>query len=292
MVIGLELAGSFGQDAGWTMEKLIALAQQADRSAIDFLILPDPIAGLDGGEAWPDATILAGYLASMTQRLGLILAATTGGHQPYNLARRLASLDLISQGRIGWCLTMGEAEPEAAAFSGAIRLPQGNPPARIAEFAQIVAGLYQSWDADALLIDREAGRFIDPAAMHELNHQGDFFSVRGPLNVMRSPQDRPMLLLRGKNLVALQGIAALVDAIIVDGAQVAAGDKPALREISFEELKQSQILSDDRQDLLVKVKSAHEAETCLQLLKTHAALDPQAATLRGRFGGTSKGVSQ
>ena len=180
---------------------------------LDFVIVPDLIAQGDGSGSWPDATILLGFLAASTQRISLIAATSTGGHQPYNLARRLASLDMISSGRIGWCLSTGQDVAEQAAFSGAIRMPDGNTPERVTEFIQVVEGLWHGWDAGALVIDKAGGRFIDPAKMHALEHQGVFFSVAGPLNVMRSPQDRPVLALRAKDADLLGSVAGLAASV-------------------------------------------------------------------------------
>ncbi|TIV05886.1 MAG: LLM class flavin-dependent oxidoreductase, partial [Mesorhizobium sp.] len=116
---------------------------------------------------------------------------------PYNLARRFASLDIISHGRVGWNATLRQNPREAANFSRPEGFSDDDFRRRAEEYIGIVQGLWRSWDADALLFDKAGGRFHDPDRMHMLDHKGEFFAVRGPLNVARSPQDTPVLLMSG-----------------------------------------------------------------------------------------------
>ncbi|MCO6048968.1 LLM class flavin-dependent oxidoreductase [Mesorhizobium sp. RP14(2022)] len=198
MPAALALSGPFATEPdSWHPATLLETVRAAEQAGLPFVILPDRIAAADGTGAWPDATLLAAWLAASTQTIGFLAATSAVGHQPYNLARRIASLDIISGGRTGWFVRNDDEANERAAFSGATRLPEGNSAERIAEFVSVVRGLWQSWDADALLLDRESGRFLDPSKMHVLNHQGPHFSVQGPLNVMRSPQDLPVLAVDG-----------------------------------------------------------------------------------------------
>lgn len=197
MPAALALSGPFASTPdSWHPATLLETVRAAEQAGLLFVILPDRIAAAEGTGAWPDATLLAAWLAASTRTIGFLAATSTVGHQPYNLARRIASLDIISGGRTGWLVRNDESN-EKLAFSGAIRLPDGNSAERSAEFVSVVRGLWQSWDADALLFDRESGRFLDPCKMHVLNHQGLHFSVQGPLNVMRSPQDLPVLAVDG-----------------------------------------------------------------------------------------------
>ena len=100
----------------------------------------------------------------------------TSQHEPYNLARRFASLDTISKGRAGWNLVIS---PETVA--------------REEEYIDVVSGLWDSWGDDAFVYDKASGRFFVPGKMHVLNHAGAHFTVRGPLNVNRSPQGKPLI---------------------------------------------------------------------------------------------------
>ena len=191
----ITVTGSF---RAWGLEGLRDAAVRADEAGVEAIVLPDAIAPIDGGEAWPDALILIGWLAPVTRRIRLIGRISSLGHQPYNLARRLASLDLISGGRAGWMVEEGEAAAAFAAFSGESRLAGQDLTARQEEFEKVVRGLWQSWDADALTLDKSSARFFKPEAMHPLNHNGALFSVRGPLNVMRSLAGAPALLHAGE----------------------------------------------------------------------------------------------
>jgi alkanesulfonate monooxygenase SsuD/methylene tetrahydromethanopterin reductase-like flavin-dependent oxidoreductase (luciferase family) len=115
-------------------------------------------------------------LATLAKRIGFVATAATRQHELYNLARRVASLDLISQGRVGWNF-----------------LASGPSVAWDAEYLEVVGALWDSWDEDAFVYDKTAGRFFVPQKMHVLDHRGEHFTVRGPLNVNRSPQGRPVI---------------------------------------------------------------------------------------------------
>lgn len=186
-----------GDFTDWTVEGLAEFVLRAEKAGIATLVLPDTIAPAAGGEAWPDALILIGWLAAGTSRIRLLARVSSLGHQPYNLARRLASLELISRGRTGWVIDAADSGDAHAAFSGEARLAGADIAARQREFETVVDGLLQGWDADALSLDRENARFFRPEAMHALDHQGEYFSVRGPLNVMRSPRGKPDVLRDG-----------------------------------------------------------------------------------------------
>jgi alkanesulfonate monooxygenase SsuD/methylene tetrahydromethanopterin reductase-like flavin-dependent oxidoreductase (luciferase family) len=290
MLLGLELIGAFGQAPDWTIDTVQATVAKAEGAGLHFVIVPDLIAHGDS-QGWPDATILLGFLGASTRRIGLIAATSTGGHQPYNLARRLASLDMISHGRIAWFLSTGQDTAEQAAFSGAIRMPDGNTPVRIAEFVRVVEGLWHGWDADALVIDKEGGQFIDPAKMHALDHQGQFFSVAGPLNVMRSPQDRPVLALRARDAGMLGGVAELADMIISDDEGAPAADTRQVRSVSAARFI-SQLRENGSKPLtntVVRVASPQEAEIVLTAPPAHLTRDSgHATTLRQRLEGAAR----
>lgn len=185
------IAGPF---SGWTLRGLSQAVISAEAAGIDAVVLPDGIAPARGGEGWPDALIMIGWLAPQTGRIRLLGRVSSLGHQPYNLARRLASLDLISAGRAGWVVADDDEDASFAAFSGGSRLAGVDLKSREAEFETVVQGLWQSWDADALTLDKNGARFFRPEGMHVLAHDGEHFSVRGPLNVMRSQRGQPDLL--------------------------------------------------------------------------------------------------
>ncbi|HQT75704.1 MAG TPA: LLM class flavin-dependent oxidoreductase, partial [Rhodopila sp.] len=118
-------------------------------------------------------------------------------NEPYTLARQFASLDQISGGRAGWNLVTSNNEAEAFNHGRDQHYAHADRYERAAEFAEVVTGLWDSWDDDAFIRDKDSGIYYDPGKMHVLNHRGKHFAVRGPLNVARSPQGRPVLVQAG-----------------------------------------------------------------------------------------------
>lgn len=136
-------------------------------------------------------------ISQWTKHLGFIATASTSYNEPYNLARRFASLDHITNGRVGWNVVSSQSELEARNF-GLDKLYDHEARYRRAEeFFDLITGLWDSWDDDAFIRDKESGRYFDPAKMHVLGHNGAHFSVRGPLNVPRSPQGWPVIAQAG-----------------------------------------------------------------------------------------------
>lgn len=144
-----------------------------------------------------DALIVASVVAAATEHIGVIATAHTEFHEPYALARQLACLDFVSHGRIGWNIVTSGIPLEVANFSDAEITDPAVRYARATEFVEVVKGLLDSWEDDSYVIDQENGVFFDPDKLHTLNHKGDFFSVRGPLNVMRPPQGYPVFAQAG-----------------------------------------------------------------------------------------------
>ncbi|TRC95060.1 LLM class flavin-dependent oxidoreductase [Mesorhizobium sp. WSM4303] len=197
---------------------LADFAKHAEAAELDMLVLEDSTPG-SGGSSPFEATTLLAALATVTSRIGLVAAASTVTHQPYNLARRFASLDIISHGRAGWHATMAQAPREAANFSRPDGFSDNDFRRRTEEYIGIVQGLWHGWDADALLFDKVGGRFHDPDKMHLLDHKGEFFSVRGPLNVARSPQDTPVLVLSDVSEADLDLASRTADVVLLDEAE-------------------------------------------------------------------------
>jgi len=199
--------------------RLARFVQKAEAAGLDMVLLADsaPASGDAANRPMPfEATTLLAALATVTSRIGLVATASTVAHQPYNLARRFASLDIISHGRAGWNATIAQAPREAANFSRPEGFSSDDFRRRTEEYIGIVQGLWTGWDADALLFDKSGGRFHDPEKMHLLDHKGEFFSVRGPLNVARSPQDTPVLVLSGLSEPDMGVAARTADVILLE----------------------------------------------------------------------------
>jgi alkanesulfonate monooxygenase SsuD/methylene tetrahydromethanopterin reductase-like flavin-dependent oxidoreductase (luciferase family) len=151
---------------------------------------------LTGAPSLEPLTLLSA-LAASTERIGLIGTATTTYNEPYTVARQFASLDLLSDGRAGWNLVTSDNAAEAANFGRDQHVAHADRYARAREFHQVVTGLWNSWDPDALVDDKSGELPYDPAKLHKLNHRGEHFAVAGPLNVARSPQGRPVVVQAG-----------------------------------------------------------------------------------------------
>ena len=206
--------------------RISLFVRKAEAAGVDMVVISDALASGEPSTSPFEATTLVAALASVTDRIGLVASASTLAHQPYNLARRFASLDIISHGRIGWNATLTQNPREAANFSRPEGHSEDDFRRRAEEFIGIVQGLWRGWDANALLFDKAAGRFHDPEKMHLLDHKGEFFSVRGPLNVARSPQDTPMLVMSALAEADYDFAARAADVILIDGqtAEAAKGD--------------------------------------------------------------------
>ena len=122
---------------------------------------------------------------------------STSYNEPFHVARKFASLDHISGGRAGWNLVTSGMAAEAPNFSRDAHYGHAERYERANEFAEIVTALWDSWDDDAFMRDKESGLFFDPAKLHTLNHKGKHFQVRGPLNIPRSPQGHPVIVQAG-----------------------------------------------------------------------------------------------
>lgn len=207
-------------DAGQNAEHYQSIAQMAEKAKFDLMFLADAVATRDGDlkalSRWPqymaffEPTTLLSSIASVTSRIGLVSTATTSYNEPYNVARVFASLDHISHGRAGWNVVTSGNVSEAYNFSRDEHYEHGTRYQRAEEFAEVVRGLWDSWEDDAFVRDRSQGRYFTPEKLHFLKHKGEHFSVRGPLNVARSPQGHPVLFLAsasepGKELAARIG---------------------------------------------------------------------------------------
>jgi FMN-dependent oxidoreductase (nitrilotriacetate monooxygenase family) len=152
-------------------------------------------------------------LAVVTSHIGLVTTASTTYNEPYNIARKFATLDLISNGRAGWNVVTSWSEAEAKNFNREQHVDYDTRYARAAEFVDVVKGLWDSWEADAFLFDKESSRFFDESKMHVLDHSGRFFSVRGPLNVGRLPQGHPVVVQAGASEQGRELAAATADIV-------------------------------------------------------------------------------
>jgi len=146
--------------------------------------------------AFEPLTLIGGLIA-VTERIGFVSTASTSFNYPYQLARKFASLDHMSGGRIGWNIVTSGIAEEAKNFGLDEHYEHELRYERATEFVELCMGLWDSWEDDAFVRDRESGTFLDPDKMHVLGHEGEHFKVKGPLNVPRMPQGYPLFVQAG-----------------------------------------------------------------------------------------------
>ena len=197
----LWLDEDFPVDASVNINWYIELARRAEEAKFDLVFIVD--SQFITADSPPhylnrlEPITLLSALAVSTTHIGLVATMTTSYNDPFNVARRLASLDLISGGRSGWnVVTSGDAGA-AANFSRDEHFDYDTRYARGLEFVRVAQGLWDSYEADAFPRDRATRTFLDPTRQHQLNHRGEHFQVAGPLNVSRSPQGQPVIFQAG-----------------------------------------------------------------------------------------------
>mgnify|MGYP001828746761 FL=1 len=209
-------------DANFNLQHLVSFAQTLERGCFDAFFMADHLAVLNmpidalkrsATVTSFDPITLLPALSMVTRHIGLIGTASTTFETPYLIARRFASLDHISGGRAGWNLVTTSNPDAALNFGMTEQMPHADRYRRGREFVDVVNGLWDSFADDAFVQDQESGIFFDPEKMHVLNHDGEFFSVRGPLNIARSPQGRPVVVQAGASDPGRQLAAETADMI-------------------------------------------------------------------------------
>jgi FMN-dependent oxidoreductase (nitrilotriacetate monooxygenase family) len=194
-------------DAGINFQHYAEITCTAERAKFDLVFFADNICVREANmEAlsrsaqyianFEPLTLLAA-LSAVTTHIGLVATASTSYNEPYHVARKFASIDHLSGGRAGWNLVTSGMAEEAQNFNRDAHYQHGERYERAREFAEVVVGLWDSWDDDAFVRDKQAGLFFHPDKLHRLNHKGENFSVRGPLNVPRPPQGHPVIVQAG-----------------------------------------------------------------------------------------------
>lgn len=200
----------------------LRMTQEAEAAKFDAVFFADgpgfrrvvgrnAFSAMDVGKLEP-VTMLAA-LAMGTSHIGLIATCSTSFNEPYNIARKFASLDHISRGRAGWNAVTSTGENEAHNFNFDTLEGHATRYARATEFIEVVRGLWDSWEDDAFLLDKKSGRYFDPDKLHALGHRGTFYRVEGPLNIGRAPQGHPLLVQAGGSTEGRDLGARTADAI-------------------------------------------------------------------------------
>ena len=189
-------------DAGVNLGHYVELARLAEAAKFDAIFLadnqsvrhgdPEAVGRVAQYVANFEPLTLLSALSAVTDRIGLIATASTTFNFPFQVARKFASLDHLSGGRAGWNIVTSSSTNREELNFGTAPIAHEDRYRRAAEFVDVCRGLWDSWDDDAFPRDRQSGIFSDMTKLHVLDHEGEFFKVRGPLNVPRCPQGYPV----------------------------------------------------------------------------------------------------
>nr|WP_157627494.1 LLM class flavin-dependent oxidoreductase [Variovorax boronicumulans] len=274
-------------DASVNLDFFIRSAQKAEAAGIAFAFVAD---GLYINEKsiphflnrFEPISILSA-LAAVTTKIGLAGTISSSYSDPFTVARQFASLDLISGGRAGWNVVTTPLEGSAKNYSRAH--PEHALRYEIAdEYLAVTQGLWDSWDDDAFVRDRDSGRFFDRDKLHTLDHKGRFFQVAGPLNIQRSPQGQPVIFQAGSSDAGIGLAGKYADAVFTHS--------PSLEDTrAFLKQVKASAVAQGRQATDVKifpgigpVVAATEAEAEAKYLAIRALLTvEEALAYLGRF---------
>lgn len=206
-------------DASVSLDFYKERAQKSEEGKFDFVFIADGL--FINEQSIPHflnrlepVTILSA-LAAVTSKIGLVGTISTSYSEPFTVSRQLGSLDHISGGRAGWNIVTSPLEKTALNYSKTIE-EHPNHPTRYkiaSEYLEVAKGLWDSWEDDAFIRNKETGEFFDPKKLHQLNHKGEYFSVQGPLNIGRSKQGQPVIFQAGSSEDGKNFAAKEADAI-------------------------------------------------------------------------------
>ena len=233
--LGVSLDGAGRHPAAWRVpdgprdlfgaDHLVRLARDAERGALDFVVLEDsfdrPAAG--GGRLGGrlDALLSLARVAPVTQFVGLIAAVSTTHTEPFHVSKNVATLDHVSLGRAGWKVTVSTTEADAERFGRKPVASLDELYAEASDAIEVVARLWDSWEDDAVIRDQPTGRYVDRAKLHYVDFEGPFFSVRGPSITPRSPQGQPLVAIDATSGPAMRVAGERADLAFVEQADAA-----------------------------------------------------------------------
>lgn len=195
----------------------VEAAQLAEQGLFQAVFLADTPAWDDayGHHPWRALTpfIALTTIAAHTERIGLIGTASTSYNDPYNLARQVASLDLVSGGRAAWNYVVTAGDRPARNFSQPLAEAKDHRYARAEEFVDAVTALWEAWEPDPIAGDRATGDYLRPGAIRPTGFAGDRIQVAGEPLVPPSPQGRPLLVQAGASERGIALAARTADAV-------------------------------------------------------------------------------
>lgn len=203
------------------------IARTAERGKLDSVFFADSPSTFGSVARRPseilEPALLLSVMAVVTERIGLIATSSTTYEEPYNLARTFATLDAISHGRAGWNVVTSADLEAGANFGFTEPLTHAERYARAHEFLDVVLGLWNGWEDGHRVADKASGLFHDPAKVHPLDHVGEHFRVRGPLNVGRSEQGHPVVVQAGSSPAGIELAAKYAEAVFTAQPTLAEG---------------------------------------------------------------------
>lgn len=267
------------------------LAELAEKGLFDSMFLADVLAGPRASGQPPanhmEPITLLSALAGVTRHIGLVATASTSYTEPFNLARQFASLDHISGGRVAWNVVTSWVNGAQANF-GLDRLPtHAERYAKAFEYMEVVKGLWDSWADDAIVDDPTSGLYLRPERVRAIEHKGEHFRVRGPLNVPPGPQRHPLLFQAGSSADGQQFAARHAEAVFTAQPDLATAQQ------FYASLKRHVVEAGRRPDSLVvmpglsAVVASTDAEARLLLEELDELTSVQSGLehLSTRFGG-------
>ena len=175
------------------------IAELSEKGKFDLLFLADVLAHSEEDIAYTpqirlEATAVMASLAAVTNNIGLVATLTTTFNHPYNVARKFSTIDHLSGGRAGWNVVTTAHDHEAANFGLEQQIRHAVRYEQCEEFVEVAKALWDSWEDDTLQLNRETGVFLDAGKIHPIHHDGEFYKVRGPINIPRPPQGHPVIV--------------------------------------------------------------------------------------------------
>src|SRR5262245_36788246 len=244
MHLGVFVLGTGNHSAGWRYEGAATsnndlaviqeIARHAERGKFDLLFVSDGLV-MDPGDHPSflcrfEPTTLISVLSASTRHIGLGATVSTSFGEPYHVARTFASIDRISRGRAAWNVVTSSAAKAALNFSREAHMEHDQRYEVAEEFVDVVKGLWDCWEDDAIVADKASGVFIDPTKVQPLNHRGRFFQVKGPINTARCPQGHPVIIQAGGSEAGLELAARTAD-VVFSVVQELSSAKVAYRDL-------------------------------------------------------------
>ncbi|MFM8533314.1 MAG: NtaA/DmoA family FMN-dependent monooxygenase [Acidimicrobiia bacterium] len=273
--------------ARWMMPDLfVDLAQGMERACFDYMIIEDSSnipytykgshdTYLQYAASTPklDPAVLVPYMAAATKHLGLVPTLSVSEYPPYLLARLVNSLDHTTEGRVGWNCVTGSNDGAAQNYNRDKHRPHDERYDVADEFADIVTRLWESWEPDAVVLDRETPMFADGRKVHAINHEGKYFKVRGPLNAPRSPQGRVPICQAGGSPRGIEFASRWADTIITEGGGNAASMKAYRNKIRT----RAKELGRNPDDIKVLFLAHPIVDTTMEAARARAKMEADAA---------------